>query len=34
MDVRIGELVMHLQEIGLPEMLRISKENEDEGKNI
>jgi hypothetical protein len=30
MDVRIGELVMSMQELGLPEMLRISKEIDDE----
>ena len=30
MDVRIGELIMSMQELGLPEMLRISKEIEDE----
>ena len=30
MDVRIGEMVMHIQKLGLPEMLRISKEIEDE----
>ena len=28
MDVRIGELVMTIQELGLPEMLRLSKEIE------
>ena len=28
MDPAIGELVIHLQEIGLPEMIRISKEQE------
>ena len=28
MDIKIGELVMHMQELGLPEMLRISKEIE------
>ena len=30
MEVRIGELVMSMQELGLPEMLRISKELDDE----
>ena len=29
MDVRIGELVMNMQELGLPEMIRLSKEIED-----
>lgn len=29
MDVRIGELVMTMQELGLPEMIRLSKEIED-----
>ena len=28
MDVRIGELVMTMQELGLPEMIRLSKEIE------
>ena len=28
MDVRIGELVMSMQELGLPEMIRLSKEIE------
>ena len=28
-DVRIGELVMSMQELGLPEMIRLSKEIED-----
>lgn len=31
-DVRIGELVMDMQELGLPEMLRISKEIENKNK--
>lgn len=32
MEVKIGELVMIMQELGLPEMIRLSKEIED--KNI
>jgi hypothetical protein len=32
MDIRIGELVMHVQELGLPEMMRLSKEMGEENK--
>lgn len=31
-DVRVGELVMNMQELGLPEMLRLSKEIENKNK--
>ena len=32
MDIRIGELVMSMQELGLPEMVRLSGEIENENK--
>lgn len=32
-DIRIADLVMHVQELGLQEMIRISKEQENEEQN-